>query len=154
ENVYDLKSAANVFPHASTNSVADNGTAYYEARCAIDGFTANTGHGDYPVQSWGPDKATMDTNELVIDFGRTVRLDALEILIRCDFPHDTWFTGADVTFSDGTSEHIDLWKTEEFMTFDLGGRETTSVKLSGFTTANGEWAAITEIRTIGTEIAK
>ncbi|MBO5257420.1 MAG: hypothetical protein J6C42_08000, partial [Clostridia bacterium] len=102
ENVYDLKSAANVFPHASTNSVADNGTAYYEARCAIDGFTANTGHGNYPVQSWGPDKATMDTNEIVIDFGRTVKLDSLEILIRCDFPHDTWFTGADVTFSDGT----------------------------------------------------
>ena len=153
ENVYDFKSAANVFPHASTNSAADNGTAYYEARCAIDGFTANTGHGDYPVQSWGPDKATMDTNEIVIDFGRTVKLDSLEILIRCDFPHDTWFTGADVTFSDGTSEHIDLWKTEEFMTFDLSGKETTYVKLSGFTTANGEWAAITEIRTIGTEIA-
>ncbi|MBQ9716975.1 MAG: hypothetical protein IJV76_03210, partial [Clostridia bacterium] len=63
-----------------------------------------------------------------------------------------WFTGADVTFSDGTTEHIDLWKTEDFMTFELNGRETTSVKLSGFTTANSEWAAITEIRVIGSEI--
>ncbi len=149
ENVYDLKSAVNVFPHASTNSVADGGAAYYEARCAIDGFTANTSHGDYPSQSWGPDKAAMDTNELVIDFGRTVKLDAVEVLIRCDFPHDTWFTGADVTFSDGTVERIALWKTEEWMRFDVDGKETTSVKLSGFTTANGEWAAITEVRAIG-----
>ena len=93
----------------------------------------------------------MDTNEIVIDFGRTVCLDALEVKIRCDFPHDTWFTGTDVTFSDGTTEHINLWKTKDFMTFALNGRETSSVKLSGFTTAGSEWAAITEIRAIGTE---
>ncbi|MGN1346929.1 MAG: hypothetical protein ACI4V1_09085, partial [Eubacteriales bacterium] len=101
ENVYDLKNNTTSYPHASTNSVADGEAAHYEARCAIDGFTANTAHGTYPVQSWGPEKSTMDTNEITIDFGRTVCLDALEILIRCDFPHDTWFTGADVTFSDG-----------------------------------------------------
>ena len=152
ENVYDLKNNTTSFPHASTNSVADGEAAHYEARCAIDGFTSNTSHGTFPKQSWGPEKSTMDKNEITIDFGRTVRLDALEILIRCDFPHDTWFTGAEVTFSDGTTEHIDLWKTEDFMTFSLNGRETTSVKLSGFTTANSEWAAITEIRVIGSEI--
>ncbi len=154
ENVYDLKDNASSYPHASTNSVADSGAAYYEARCAIDSFTANTGHGTYPVQSWGPEKDTMADNCLTVDFGRTVKLDALEIIIRCDFPHDTWFTGADVTFSDGTTEHIDLYKTESAMVFNLGGRETTSIRLSGFTTAGDAWAAITEIRAIGSDIVE
>ncbi len=154
ENVYDLKDNKTSYPHAATNSVADNNAAQYEARCAIDGFTANQGHGTYPVQSWGPEKSAMAKNELTVDFGRTVKADALEIIIRCDFPHDTWFTGADVTFSDGTVEHIDLYKTDEAMVFDLGGRETSSVKLSNFTTANGEWAAITEFRVIGSDIVK
>ena len=153
ENVYDLKNNTTSYPHASTNSVADGEAAHYEARCAIDGFTSNTSHGTFPKQSWGPEKSTMDKNEITIDFGRTVRLDALEILIRCDFPHDTWFTGADVTFSDGTTEHIDLWKTEDWMSVEMNGRETTSVKLSGFTTAGSEWAAITEIRVRGTEVS-
>ena len=149
ENVYDLKGNTTSYPHASTNSVADGEAAHYEARCAIDGFTANSSHGTYPNQSWGPEKSTMAKNEITIDFGRTVRAETLEILIRCDFPHDTWFTGADVTFSDGTVEHIDMYKTEDFMVFDLNGRETTSIKLSNFTTANGDWAAITEIRVMG-----
>lgn len=151
ENVYDLKDGS-TYPHATTNSVADGGAAHYEARCAIDGFTSNTSHGTFPNQSWGPEKSTMSDNEITIDFGRSVRLDALEIVIRCDFPHDTWFTGASVTFSDGTVEHIDLYRTESAMTFELGGRETTSVTLSDFTTAGDEWAAITEIRAIGSDI--
>ncbi len=152
ENVYDLKDNTTSFPHAAANSVADGEAAHYEARCAIDGFTSNTSHGTFPKQSWGPEKSTMDTNEITIDLGRTVKLDALEILIRCDFPHDTWFTGADVTFSDGTTEHIDLHKTEDWIRFELNGKETASVKLSGFTTAGDEWAAITEIRAIGSDI--
>ncbi len=149
ENVYDLKGNTTSYPHASTNNVADGEAAHYEARCAIDGFTSNTSHGTFPKQSWGPEKSTMAKNEITIDFGRTVTADELQILIRCDFPHDTWFTGADVTFSDGTTEHIDMYKTEDFMTFPLNGRETSSIKLSNFTTANSEWAAITEIRVIG-----
>lgn len=152
ENVYDRAENTTSYPHAATNSVADGEAAYYEARCAIDGFTANSGHGTYPVQSWGPEKSTMDTNEITVNFGRTVKLDALEIIIRCDFPHDTWFTGADVTFSDGTVEHINMYKTEDAMVFELSGKETTSIKLSGFTTAGDEWAAITEIRAIGSDV--
>lgn len=152
ENVYDLKDSADQFPHAETNSVADNNAVQYESRCAIDGFTANQAHGTWPVQSWGPDKATMDKNYITVDFGREVKLDALEIIIRCDFPHDTWFTGAEVTLSDGTTRHIDMYKTEDAMVFDMGGAVTSSIKLSGFTTAEDNWAAITEIRAIGSDI--
>jgi len=152
ENVYDLKNSKNQYPHASTNSVADNNAAQYESRCAIDGFTANLSHGTWPVQSWGPDKATMSQNHITVDFGRNVKLDQLEIIIRCDFPHDTWFTGAEVTLSDGTKKHIDMYKTEDAMVFDMGGVTTSSIKLNGFTTAGSEWAAITEIRAIGSDI--
>lgn len=153
ENAYDLKDGTGAYPHATTNSVADGGAAHYEARCAIDGFTSNTSHGTYPNQSWGPEKSTMSENEITVDFGRTVRLDTLEIIIRCDFPHDTWFTGADITLSDGTVRHIDMYKTEDAISVDMGGIETSSVKLSNFTTAGDEWAAITEIRAMGREIA-
>ncbi|MBQ8187075.1 MAG: hypothetical protein IJ037_09450 [Clostridia bacterium] len=152
QNVYDLKDAKNQYPHASTNSVADNNAIQYESRNAIDGFTANLSHGTWPVQSWGPDKATMNKNYITVDFGRDVKLDSLEIIIRCDFPHDTWFTGAEVTLSDGTKKHIDMYKTEDAMVFDMGGVTTSSIKLDGFTTAGTEWAAITEIRAIGSDI--
>jgi len=152
QNVYDLKNSKNQYPHASTNSVADNNAAQYESRCAIDGFTANLSHGTWPVQSWGPDKATMSQNWITVDFVRDVKLDQLEIIIRCDFPHDTWFTGAEVTLSDGTKKHIDMYKTEDAMVFDMGGVTTSSIKLNGFTTAGTEWAAITEIRAIGSDI--
>lgn len=151
QNVYDLKDSVDQFPHASTNSVADNNAIQYESRCAIDGFTANQGHGTWPVQSWGPDKATIDSNMISVDFGRDVKLDSLEIIIRCDFPHDTWFTGAVVTLSDGTEKHIDMYKTDDAMVFDMGGVTTSSIKLSGFTTATDNWAAITEIRAIGSD---
>ena len=152
ENVYDLKNSKNQYPHASTNSVADNNAAQYESRCAIDGFTANLSHGTWPVQSWGHEKSMMSQNWITVDFGREVKLDQLEIIIRCDFPHDTWVTGADVTLSDGTRKHIDLYKTEDAMVFDMGGVTTSSIKLNGFTTAGTEWAAITEIRAIGSDI--
>ncbi|MGN1409993.1 MAG: hypothetical protein ACI4XJ_07430 [Eubacteriales bacterium] len=152
ENVYDLKNSANQFPHAETNSVADNNALQYESRCAIDGFTANQGHGTWPVQSWGPDKATMDSNYISVDFGREVQLDSLEIIIRCDFPHDTWFTGAEITLSDGTTRQINMYKTDDAMVFDMGGAKTSSIRLSGFTTAEDKWAAITEIRAFGSDI--
>lgn len=148
-NPYDLTNAANVFPHAFTNSVADDNAEHYAARCAIDGFSANTSHGVYPVQSWGPDKDSMSENYITVDFGREIVLDSLEIVARCDFPHDTWFTDADVTLSDGSVTHIDLYKTKDAMTFDMGGVKTSSIKLSGFKTAVNNWAAISEIRAIG-----
>lgn len=151
KNPYDLTDSSAVFPHATTNSVADGNAAHYAARCAIDGFTANTSHGTYPVQSWGPEKSSMSKNYLKLDFGRTVRLDSLEIIIRCDFPHDTWFTGADIELSDGTVKHIDMWKTAGGMKFSLDGVKTESLKLSGFTTAGEEWAAITEVKVFGCE---
>jgi hypothetical protein len=94
----------------------------------------------------------MSQNWITVDFGRNVKLDQLEIIIRCDFPHDTWFTGAEVTLSDGTKKHIDMYKTEDAMVFDMGGVTTSSIKLNGFTTAGTEWAAITEIRAIGSDI--
>ena len=36
--------------------------------------------------------------------------------------------------SDGTTRHIDMYKTDDTTIFDMGGVTTSSIKLSGFTT--------------------
>ncbi len=156
-NPYDLKDAKGSYPHASTSNVNDN-NLYWEARCAIDGFTANEGHGEYPYQSWGPNSNVKPTDHFTIDFGREVTVDELVVVIRADFPHDSYFTGCTVTFSDGSTKQINLTNSEMEQVIDLGGVTTTSIKLSGFTVetagATTPYAALTEVKCMGTEVKK
>ena len=156
-NPYDLTSASGSYPHASTSNVNDK-NLYWEARCAIDGFTANEGHGEYPYQSWGPNDNVKATDHFTIDFGREVTVDELVVVIRADFPHDSYFTGCTVTFSDGTSKQINLTNSALEQVIDLGGVKTSSIKLSGFTVetagATTPYAALTEVKVMGTEVKK
>ena len=156
-NPYDLTSASGAYPHASTSNVNDS-NLYWEARCAIDGFTANEGHGEYPYQSWGPNDNVKATDHFTIDFGREVTVDELVVVIRADFPHDSYFTGCTVTFSDGTTKQINLTNSALEQVIDLGGVKTTSIKLSGFTVettgASTPYAALTEVKVMGTEAKK
>ena len=154
-NPYDLTDAKGSYPHASTSNVNDN-NLYWAARCAIDGFTANEGHGEYPYQSWGPNSNVKATDYLTIDFGREVTVNELIVVIRADFPHDSYFTGCTVTFSDGTTKQINLTNSALEQVIDLGGVKTTSIKLSGFTVetdgATTPYAALTEVMCMGTEV--
>ena len=157
ENVYDLAGATNVYPHATTDSVYydDNDAAkipkpQYMARNAIDGFTANKGHEHYPFQSWGP--KTADAHYVNIDLGREVYLDELEVFIRADFPHDTYYRDATLTFSDGTTKDVQFIKTEKGQSFKFDEILTSSVKID-FKNAEdpGGWAAISEIKFYGVD---
>ncbi|MGM9647192.1 MAG: hypothetical protein ACI3YH_03560 [Eubacteriales bacterium] len=154
-NPYDLTDAKGAYPHASTSNVNDN-NLYWAARCAIDGFTANKGHGEYPYQSWGPSSNVKATDHLTIDFGREVTVNELVVVIRADFPHDSYFTGCTVTFSDGTTKQINLTNSALEQVIDLGGVTTSSIKLSGFTVetagATTPYAALTEVKVMGTEV--
>ncbi len=156
-NPYDLTDATGSYPHASTNNVNDS-NLYWAARCAIDGFTANEGHGEYPYQSWGPNDNVKSTDYFAIDFGREVTVNELVVVIRADFPHDSYFTGCTVTFSDGTTMQINLTNSALEQVIDLGGVTTTSIKLSGFTVetdgATTPYAALTEVKVMGTEVKK
>lgn len=156
-NPYDLTDAKGSYPHASTSNVNDN-NLYWAARCAIDGFTANEGHGEYPYQSWGPNNNVKATDHFTIDFGREVTVNELVVVIRADFPHDSYFTGCTVTFSDGSTKQINLTNSALEQVIDLGGVTTTSIKLSNFTVetdgATTPYAALTEVKVMGTEIKK
>lgn len=154
-NPYDWANSKGAYPHASTNNVY-TGSDEWAARNAIDGFTANKGHGEYPYQSWAPSSTMKDSDYFMIDFGREVTVNELVVVIRADFPHDSYFTGCTVTLSDGTTMQINLNNSAMEQEIDLGGVKTTSVKLSGFTVekanASTEYAALVEVACMGTEV--
>ena len=145
------------YPHISASSEWENakGETHFYARNAIDGFTANMGHGGYPLQSWGP--ANNGSQWLTLDFGRGVYAEELGIVIRYDVGHDTWFRSAKVvaTFEDGTTEEKDItivWSGEEqifALDFD---KPVTKIQLNSLVPDNnGGWAAFTEVSVYGTE---
>lgn len=107
-NVMDQHGETHCYPHASAN-VETRGESVFAARNAIDGVIANASHGEWPYASWGinrnPDAC------MKIEFGREVEVDKIVLYTRADFPHDSWWTQATFTFSDGTSIDFPMEKS-------------------------------------------
>lgn len=150
-NPYDTQNNANSFPHASAGNTYNNGNSpEFNPRCAIDGFTNNLGHGGYPVQSWGPDSnVPNDKLWFAIDFGREVEVSSINIIIRADFPHDTYLKGAVLEFSDGTTKDVALERTSDPQTIEIDNIKTSSLKIKDFDKAVNTWVAFTEIEVLG-----
>ena len=164
ENPYDYTNNQSVksditdqYPHITASSEWENakGETHFYARNAIDGFTANMGHGGYPLQSWGP--ANSGLPWLTLDFGRGVNAEELGIVIRYDVGHDTWFKSAKViaTFEDGTTkeQNISIAWTGDEQIFNLSfDKPITKLQLSNLIAENaGGWAAFTEVAVYGTD---
>ena len=115
-NVYDHQGNKSCFPHASAN-VETRDEAAFAARNAIDGFTTNDGHGEWPFGSWGINRR--DDAEITIEFGRTVDVDKIVIFLRADFPHDNYWKTVDFVCSDGSTLTVHLEKTEAGQTIML-----------------------------------
>ncbi len=109
-NAADQHEACGYYPHASAN-VETRGEAVFAARNAIDGVVANLSHGNWPYESWGINR--QDDAEFKLDFGRPVDFDQIVLYTRADFPHDNWWEQVTLTFSDGTSETVQLEKSLE-----------------------------------------
>lgn len=107
QNTHDQKEEAGAYPHASANVETRNDTTFF-ARNAIDGILANDDHGRYPYQSWGINQDPEAC--LRIDFGRTVEIDKIGIVLRGDYPHDSFWTEGKLSFSDGSQEKVQLEK--------------------------------------------
>ncbi|MGD0551413.1 MAG: discoidin domain-containing protein [Sedimentisphaerales bacterium] len=127
-NPNDTRGPAVTYPHATSNSECRNEICY-AAQNVIDGNTANRGHGP-KFPSWGPDKRT--DLWLKIDFGRKVEADKVVIYIRADFPHDAYWKGGTIEFSDGSKEKISFQKTATPQEFK-------------FTPRRIEWLRITDL---------
>ncbi|MEG1687122.1 MAG: carbohydrate-binding protein [Angelakisella sp.] len=107
-NPYDRHTTRGIFPHATAN-VETRNEAVFAARNAIDGIFENSSHGVYPYSSWGINRDP--EAQLRLEFGRPVQLDSLRLTLRADFPHDNWWTSAEVAFSDGSTVTMSLQKS-------------------------------------------
>lgn len=141
---------ATIFPHASTNSVSRS-LPDFRARNAIDGMTPNGHHGIWPYQSWGPELRSDLWWKL--DFGRPVELDKIRLMVRSDFPHDSYWQSALVEFSDGTQLPIQLNQSGDFQDFTFPTRSVSWIRLNKLVPADpARWCALIEVQAWGRDL--
>ncbi len=134
------------FPHASTNSVSRE--AYnFDARNAIDGVSFNGHHGEWPYQSWGP--LIKDDLWWKMDFGREVDIDTLRIMLRADFPHDSYWKSGVVEFSDGSTVTLAMTSTAAFQDFHFPRKRITWLRLNKLVSAEPRWSSLIELEAWG-----
>ncbi|MEY8355885.1 carbohydrate-binding protein [Lachnospiraceae bacterium 54-53] len=152
-NVMDQHGDTGCFPHALAN-VETRGEAVFAARNAIDGVLANESHGEWPYESWGINR--QDDAEMTLDFGRPVDFDRIVLYTRADFPHDNWWVKADLTFSDGTTETVEMEKSVKPHVFSIVRKNITWVKLSHLIKADdpSPFPALTQIQVYGKDTVK
>jgi hypothetical protein len=138
------------FPHASTNSVSRS-LPDFRARNAIDGMTENGHHGIWPYQSWGPELRT----DLwwKIEFGRSVEVDKIRLMVRADFPHDSYWQSAVIEFSDGEQLPIKIIQSAEFQDFTFPQRSVSWIRLNKLVPADpARWCSFIEVETWGRDL--
>ena len=152
-NVMDQHGDRGCFPHAFAN-VETRGESVFAARNAIDGVLANESHGEWPYESWGINR--QDDAEITLDFGRPVDFDKILLYTRADFPHDNWWVKADFTFSDGTTETVEMEKSVKPHVFLLERKNITWLKLSNLIKADdpSPFPALTQIEVYGKDPEK
>ena len=137
------------YPHASSNSVSRS-LFDFEARNAIDGRNLNGHHGVWPYQSWGPQLRTDIWWKL--DFGRPVRVNEIRVMVRADFPHDSYWKNADLEFSDGSHVPLRLSSSPEFQEFSFPARRVAWMRIANVVPADPEkWCALIEVEAWGEE---
>lgn len=150
-NVMDQHGDTHCFPHASAN-VETRGESVFAARNAIDGVVENRSHGAWPYASWGINR---DPNAcLKLEFGREVIIDRIELTTRADFPHDSWWTQATFTFSDGSSIDFPMEKSLDAHICTFEAKKVSWLTLDRLIKADdpSPFPALTQIEVYGTEI--
>ena len=138
------------FPHASSNSVSRS-LFDFEARNAIDGRTQNGHHGVWPYQSWGPQLRT--DIWFKVDFGRPVELNRIRLMVRADFPHDSYWKSADVEFSDGSHLPLSIGPSPEFQDFSFSKRRASWLRIVNVVPADpAKWCSFIEVEARGKEV--
>ncbi len=141
---------ASVFPHASTNSVSRS-LPDFRARNAIDGMTQNGHHGVWPYQSWGPQ--LRDDLWWKVEFGRPVELDKIRLMVRADFPHDSYWKSAVIEFSNGESVSIQIGQSAEFQDFTFPKRKVEWVRLNKLVSVDpAKWCSFIEVEAWGHDV--
>jgi hypothetical protein len=126
-NPYDTHENQTCFPHAQANTET-RGSSMFCAQNAINGNTLNSRHGSWPYESWGINRDP--DAEIIVEFGRMVVIDRVVLWTRADFPHDSWWRQGELEFSDGTSQVIQMRKTDLPHEFDIEPKTVRWIKLS------------------------
>jgi hypothetical protein len=137
------------YPHASSNSVSRS-LFDFEARNAIDARSLNGHHGVWPYQSWGPQLRTDIWWKL--DFGRPVRLNKVRLMVRADFPHDSYWKSADLEFSDGSRVPLRISSSPAFQEFSFPSRRVQWMRIVNVVPADpAKWCSLIEVEAWGKE---
>jgi len=147
-NPHDQKEASSAYPHAYANVETRNDSTFF-AKNAINGIYANHSHGSYPYQSWGINQKP--DAELTIDFGRKVKIDGVGLVLRADFPHDSYWEEVTLKFSDDSIEILKTVKSSNLQTFKFEPRITRKVTLTQLKKVNDDspFPALTEFEVYG-----
>lgn len=151
-NPLDVRGIAGFYPHCTAN-VETRGESIFAARNTIDGYHETGCHGIWPFTSWGDNED--NEAEIRIDFGREVLADQLNIFLRADFPHDNYWKQITLSFSDGSYREVTLCKTGECQRIDLGGIQTSFVKMGQLIkdeTLSSPFPALTYWQVLGREV--
>ena len=141
---------AQAYPHSSTNSYARN-LYDFAARNAIDGNVQNGRHGVWPYQSWGPEQRLDLWWKL--DFGRPVELDKIRLMVRADFPHDSYWKSAGVEFSDGSRLSIQIGPSAGFQEFAFPRRQVSWLRIANLVPADpAKWCSFIEVEAWGRDL--
>jgi hypothetical protein len=142
--------AVQAFPHASTNSYARS-LYDFAARNAIDGNAHNGHHGVWPYESWGPE--LRQDLWWKLDFGRSVELDKIRLMIRADFPHDSYWKSATVEFSDGSRLPIQIGSSAEFQEFAFPRRKVSWLRIADLVPSDpARWCSFIEVEAWGRDL--
>lgn len=147
-NAYDQKIFTGAYPHASANVETRNEVVFF-AKNAIDGKYGNQSHGSYPFSSWGINQ--QKDAELKIDFGRTVAVDWVQVLLRGDYPHDSFWTSITLEFSNGQTLQVDTTNSLEFQEIRFPVVETKWIKLKNLIKNydDSSFPALTQVEVFG-----
>jgi hypothetical protein len=139
-----------IFPHASSNSVSRS-LFDFESRNAIDGNIQNGHHGIWPYESWGPQLRTDIWWK--VDFGRPVELDKIRLMVRADFPHDSYWKSADLEFSDGSHIAVQIEQSAEFQHFSFPKRRVSWMRIANVVPADPtKWCSFIEVEAWGKDL--
>ncbi len=137
------------YPDASSNSVSRS-LFDVEARNAIDGRTVNGHHGVWPYQSWGPQLRTDIWWKL--EFGRPVRVNKVRLMVRTDFPHDSYWQNADLEFSNGSHVSLQISSSPELQEFSFPPRPVEWMRIAKVVSADlAKWCSLIEVEAWGKE---
>ncbi|API88716.1 hypothetical protein BKP56_05175 [Marinilactibacillus sp. 15R] len=152
-NAHDQRDDSGAYPHASANVETRNDSTFF-ARNAIDGMIANQGHGSFPYQSWGINQ--QEDAELSIDFGREVDVSEVALVLRADYPHDSFWTNVTFGFSDGEKVTVETTNDLDRQFFKIENKVTNSITLKNLikNKDSSPFPALTQVEVYGREIKR